>query len=364
MAKKIKRLNDIPHSKSIELIEKSPTQAEIHVSSPAHNMQTDAACFEGLAMLIRAKLPAYTSVSICFRPLTPKWNGLFDDKIGMGGKKVPANKRLTDYMRFLYRVWRFTTVYSSWAHIGDENSKNEVNRFEQALTKKANENALLNNVPTSDSTFKMGKGKEHQFEKWFAGSAAIPTHLAPNTQYLNEIFQGRKPNGEKLVVDKLFDQFPNGLFWDRVDNKHRIFPTGYFDLWGVTPEDDLCLFELKKEKDNAKLGIISELFFYAMYLRDFVCGGFSSAAKCPGKIYRGYDSMLKAAQKGDTAAIHAAFLVAGCKSGLHATLLDENTRTDVLRLLNDNQLNIHYSFAFYDEARVNAGIESIKPYSK
>ena len=67
---------------------------------------------------------------------------------------------------------------------------------------------------------------------------------------------------------KLYDQFPCGLFYEDKNEQNRLFNRGAFDLWGVDNEGNICLFELKEEK-NHSLGIISELFFYSCLIKDF-----------------------------------------------------------------------------------------------
>jgi hypothetical protein len=82
-----------------------------------------------------------------------------------------------------------------------------------------------------------------------------------------------------LHIDKLDRQLPVGVFKDRVsrDPGHRVFTGGHstIDIWGVDKmAKRLFLFELKKD-GNEKLGILSELFFYAYVMADVQAGRFT-----------------------------------------------------------------------------------------
>lgn len=333
-----KYFQGIPYSDYVSIAE-SGAGPIISIKSPGHNMQTDAACFEALALVIKAKAKADTQITIQYTPLD--WKGTFDADIGAVTAKDPANKQLGHYMRFLYRLWRFTSIYP-WAKVAEEAQK-DVDLFCAAIGH--NKDLLKNAVPSSNSEYNPAKGLEHEYEKWFVDKR--------NLGYLNMQFQTGISTDNPPTITEAYDQFPNGLFFGEVKRDHRIFPTGFFDLWGTTSTNDICLFELKKSKGNAKLGIISELFFYATYLRDFICGNISHAQENKS-TYRGYDKMLQLAKSRPK--IYASFLVASSDTGCHAILRDAAIREQVLKLLNHNNFNIQYSFTEYDAAILERGI--------
>jgi hypothetical protein len=70
-------------------------------------------------------------------------------------------------------------------------------------------------------------------------------------------------------------QLPVGLFKGRVARGNEIFTRGKsaIDLWGVNKENDLLIFELKAG-NNARVGIISELFFYVCVMQELKNGRF------------------------------------------------------------------------------------------
>jgi hypothetical protein len=109
---------------------------------------------------------------------------------------------------------------------------------------------LINNVPKNDAKISDSSNKkEHIIENVFVKVEKVKEYIRPH---------------EHLLPKKLYNQLPRGLFERSVCNDNRVFPTGFFDLWGVDQNNDLWLFELKG-KDNQAAGILSELFFYANY---------------------------------------------------------------------------------------------------
>jgi hypothetical protein len=63
-------------------------------------------------------------------------------------------------------------------------------------------------------------------------------------------------------------QLPVGVFRKSVNRENAIFTHGKsaVDIWGISA-NDLVIFELKAP-GNEKIGVISELFFYAMVMKD------------------------------------------------------------------------------------------------
>jgi len=75
---------------------------------------------------------------------------------------------------------------------------------------------------------------------------------------------------QKADVDEVYFQLPVGVFAQSVSRDTRVFTGGKsaIDLWGVNAKKGVIkIFELKAPK-NRKVGIISELMFYAMLISD------------------------------------------------------------------------------------------------
>ena len=159
----------------------------------------------------------------------------------------------------------------------------------------------------------------------------------------------------------IYNQLPNGLFDKeactngKVCNKARIFPTGYYDIWGINEKNEFCVFELKKPEDNNKMGIISELYFYALFAENILLNSHLIKAK---KNYRGYNGLVNAVNHGCNK-VNAYFLVDNTKNGIHKDINDNRER--MIELLNSNPFNLHFQFIEYDYDAIK---EYIKPDEK
>ncbi|MFZ0035361.1 MAG: hypothetical protein WAK60_10305 [Sedimentisphaerales bacterium] len=199
--------------------------------SVAKNMQDDSAAFEGWALCLKASLDAEA------RKCCLKW-------------KKPDDPEYPQYQRFLYRVDKFDSIFggsNGWFFIDDENKE-----FKADLQIKDNIRYYLNSPSTSDEERRNDKtkNKENRLE--------------------NEIL-GQQDNLKGLAECcpvKLHRQLPVGLFHTKVREENAIFPSKHsaIDLWGAKG-DGLYILELKA-KGNCKIGVLSELFFYTMVLRD------------------------------------------------------------------------------------------------
>lgn len=144
-------------------------------------------------------------------------------------------------------------------------------------------------------------------------------------------------------VDCFYDQMPCRMFLKPKSEKTKIFNSGFFDLWGVDKNGCLSIFELKKE-GNEPLGIVSELFFYAMIARDMREAGRDE--KSDG--LRGIDEFIDTR---DNEIIKAYFLA----PGLHP-FLEEH---DIIRVLNIEGGNIVFGNISFDQKDIvgdDAGI--------
>jgi len=94
-------------------------------------------------------------------------------------------------------------------------------------------------------------------------------------------------------------QLPVGLFHDEVKKDNEIFTTGKsaIDIWGISNQNDLLLFELK-DAGNTSVGILTELLFYCCVMRNVKDGIF----KYEDPVDRKIDAIKK------TSRIKACFL--------------------------------------------------------
>ncbi len=308
----IKGVEKINFSSYITLKEIDDT-IEIFIKKPYENMQNDAACFEGVALILKI-LGGYNKITLDFNEVN--WNGLFENL-------VPEQ---CHFMRFLYRLYIFDSAFT-WFEIAP-NKKDIINGFIEKIK------TPVANYPSSESTYNPNKGIEHQIEKSFCDQQK-------EKDYFINLFH----NQTNKILTCIHDQYPNGLFNKEISDKNRIFPTGYFDLWGITDNNELCVFELKR-KDNRPLGILSELIFYANFALEFLL-----VKKCipldTNKTYRGYYDIITAINK-NCDKINAYFLTH--IEDLHPAI--KNHKKEIINYLNQINKNITYSFIFFDQDEV------------
>ena len=205
--------------------------------SMVKNMQDDSAAFESWSLCLKACLDA-EPMKCCL-----KWN-------------KPADPKDPHYQRFLYRVDRFNNIFGGsegWFFI-DNDSK----EFMVDLEIKDDKNYFLNSPSTRNEDRINDKTKN------------IESRLE------NEILrqQDNLKDLKELCPATLYRQLPVGLFREKVIKDNAIFPSKHsaIDLWGANG-DDLYILELKAKR-NCKVGVLSELFFYTMVLRDEKVGRF------------------------------------------------------------------------------------------
>lgn len=292
----------------------------IKIEHPESNMQTDFACFESIAIVAKAKCN-YKKITLDFEPID--WTG----------KLKNLCSEQAHYMRFLFRLWKFTDAFD-WAEI-TEDKRGIVEQFKSAF----NSAELVTNIPEKQSTFNKKKGMEHTIENFFAKKEY-------GQAYFKDLFYNK--TGTRL--ESVFNQFPNGLFDGEVAGKHRIFPTGYFDIWGINNSGELCLFELKKDDGNNKLGLLSELLFYATYAHDVLLG--TTAMPESEKTFRGYPEMKKLVRSGKK--VNAYFLVGKIHPSISAN------KDGILKILNAYRPGqIEFSFIEYDFADIKPIVDTL-----
>ncbi len=309
-------------SRNIE-IERVDNIIKMLIKYPNKNMQTDDACFESIVLIAKSK-GTLDKVIIDFIPVN--WTGDF----------INLCTEQTHYMRFLYRLWKFAEAYD-WVSIAED--KNEiVKTFKKNILDLLSNNKIKCNYPKKDAEFNYTKGEEHVLENIFV----------KDQKCIQECL--KKENEVELIENSINNQWPNGLFKTKIEEVNRIFPTGFFDLWAINKNDELCIFELKRDRDldnaddngNEKMGVISELFFYANYAYDFLLK--PKVLPAIRSNYRGSQDMKNLIYNGKAKKVNAYFLLSKSR---HTEI--KNKEDKILDLLNSfGKDNIYFQFLTYD----------------
>jgi hypothetical protein len=206
---------------------------------PAANMQQDAAAFETWALALKVAGA---------RKVILRWND--------------NNQTGAHFRRFCHRVAWFSELFGAWFQanpLPHTEIPSQPNGAEPQFLLNE-ESQRRSGGPDGDygSQLLNLRASEHDLELALTGD-----HPASVT--LKKIF------GLKGV----HRQLPVGVFKGRVAKSTSVFTGGRsaIDLWGIAG-DKLFLFELKNAR-NKKLGVLAELFFYAMvmhYLQRGVLG--------------------------------------------------------------------------------------------
>lgn len=114
------------------------------------------------------------------------------------------------------------------------------------------------------------------------------------------------------------------------------------DLWTISNDKKLVLYELKAKKTKKPtVGTITELMFYASYMRDMFLKNDNTWKPQPAKQdFRGYGKLYDAYSKQELSGIKAYMLV----DTIHPLLQDGK----VLKLMNLNNDGITYGIKQYD----------------
>ena len=209
----------------------------LNAAATIANMQTDAAAFEAWALILRAWCGVVT--------ISLHWD-------------EPEDRSDPHYQRFLYRADHFSNLFD-WFHLENEHPLQDA-RF---LPK--DRRPLILNLPTQPRrTLEEYQRDKPGWEPKGERQLEITLRDCPGFAALYELDPGR--------VER---QIPVGLFRDRVSaaKVNRVFSGAgsAIDLIGMQATT-LWLFELKAG-NNASVGAISELFFYACVLRDTGAAG-------------------------------------------------------------------------------------------
>lgn len=204
-----------------------------YINYAYENMQTDNAAFEGWAIVLKSWLGDRIETVIF------DWDDYKEQK--------PVNN--PHYNRFLYRCVRFSEIFD-WFSVSTK-KENVLKEFmkgynnlsinfssKESDKKSNNENAVEYEIVDNDNPT-----NRNVFMKQF--DLKLLSHALP---------VGIKSNGKQLFTGR----------------------QSAIDIWGITNSDLLDIFELKYIEDgkskNIKVGIISELFFYACLMLDLKNG--------------------------------------------------------------------------------------------
>jgi hypothetical protein len=313
--------------------DESTNKLDMHIHHPEHHMYKDDAAFEAWALFLYEK--KQYEIELSFDHVN--WDGTFRNLLS----------EQTNYMRFLYRLWKFSEQLK-WFTI-DPKNQYDVDRFKTRYLSLMSDKKLINNIPSSQAKVSQSTNPghiktEHFFENAFVHDAKdILIKILRKTDSIN--------------IETFYNQLPVGLFEGNVQALTRIFPTGYLDLWGISDKNELCIFELKVATNEGNdvnfkpAGIISELFFYANYCKDlFIDQNYNKI----GSAYRGYDKLVAACQQKITK-IKAYFLAPEYHSQIKNSL-EHNDKYIEKRLNETGNGQIEYRFITYN-------YNEIKPFA-
>lgn len=221
------------------------------------NMQVDDNAFEGWAVCAYIALKDKMNIKII---------------LGVNEKfEYEQYEKNGHLCRFLYRAMRFSEQYE-WLEL----SKYLQDQIE-AFAKYISNGIFKNNLANGDAGTKVDHNKENVVESMLAESGV-----------LKEVVGNKFDIGNNAV----YRQLPVGLFKDEVSKATMVFTGGKsaIDLW-TWNLDEFCLVELKTL--NPMVGIVSEIFFYANYMRDLLCNdGLFPLNTGKRKNNRGYSNIL------------------------------------------------------------------------
>jgi hypothetical protein len=272
------------------------------------NMQNDASSFEGWIFCLKAFFSDIRTVVI-------DWE---KPAFSTDEKEIITQKK--HYNRFLLRVIWFIDNYS-WATMV-EHRRAEILCFQRRFCH------LTLNFPRQKSKDKREKSEADQIMKYEAIlETAIYQHLS-TTSVANH-------------------QLPMGLFDGQVLLDTAITPGGasQADLWKIE-KDEFCVYELKDSihTDNIRVGIITELMFYANVLhRLFITKEIQYPLEADlyrtnnrDNASRGFEYILDAIYQHSITHIKAVMLT----DRLHPLI--EHNKEQLLNDMSQNKVNIRY----------------------
>lgn len=266
------------------------------------NMQTDVSAFEGWAICLKAWLPE-----------------LIDDVTIE--KEKPVTSSSLHYQRFLYRLDKFTKIYS-WAHT--KSFDEELDNFREK-----NANVVIN-VPKSNAS-ESAAHCEAQLERVFC----------------------QKNKDKYDVIDQ---QLPVRLFNDEIKDDNAITPKSYLDIWSIK-DTLLRIFELKLPT-NTEVGIISELMFYVNVMTDVINGKIKIPFSSEDKSYRSFKQLFEFQKNKKCKKIEGVFLANNLHSGI------KNKLDEVLHIINEGNFCFNTEYLYENPKHVDVSItkDDLKEY--
>jgi hypothetical protein len=255
---------------------------ELNKKSVCKNMQDDEAAFESWALALKGWLDYINKIKL-------EW-------------ERPDNIKDGHYQRFLYRVNKFREIFKwfSVASASSEFLKDSLVTYGEKYIVNFPKNKAVENV----------RSREAYYEHIFLGK-------------YQSLLAG------KADIDNIYNQLPVGLFKDCISKETSLFTGGKsaIDIWGTNKEKNkLSIFELKAPGVR-KIGILSELFFYAMFEYDVLNKQFIYKTNCNEKEnIRGLEELLNVINSG------AKKIEAYTLTTILHPLIDEN----ILELINNS----------------------------
>jgi len=227
--------NNIRLPRDIEFVI-SGNNVEMKLLSDAaeSNMQEDKAAFEGWALALK-RYAKFDNVVLSWQ------RKRFDKKDNRNGH----------YQRFLFRVDNFSWDFKSWFSV------------------KPSCLPYLKNLAIDDaSTYYLNHPSKDR-------SITIPQQKEGILEFKYTFREWAKDLKDKTNAAFLDRQLPVGVFKKKVKEDNSIFTRGKsaIDIWGISKNNDLLLFELKADGNN-KIGIITELYFYCCVMQRVQKGQF------------------------------------------------------------------------------------------
>lgn len=216
------------------VISGNDVEMQILKDSVGKNMQEDKASFEGWALVLK------------------RW-GKFDKVILSWNQQMYGNDNPAygHYQRFLFRVVNFSRDFKPWFSI-------KPSCLPYLAGSKIDDVTLYYlNHPSKDRSKTVPQTKEGKLEfKFTFGDWSNDLKSTTNADFLDR-------------------QLPVGVFKNNVSIVNAIFSRGKsaLDIWGITKNNELLLFELKADGNN-KVGIITELYFYCCVMQRIRQGQF------------------------------------------------------------------------------------------
>lgn len=208
------------------------------------NMQEDRAAFEGWALALRFWLSDIPDLRVKL---------FWPDQYDYNDPHV---------QRFLYRAIKFDDLFY-WV---DLDRRDEAKNASFVLSGENNGNLFING-PGDRAEFEL---KQKDCEKFKSQK-----YWELSEDGIEKVILKYRPHDLRLFCMDIRDrQLPVGLFKGQVDKGSKVFTGGKsaVDLFAIKG-DELHIYELKTHK-NAKIGILSELFFYTCFFIDFCNGVF------------------------------------------------------------------------------------------